>query len=141
MSKFFKVKKASENEIYTSLSNKQISIASDILKQYVRKDDDPIDGFIDFTPNDESYIKWTIRVVDAGIGQARLEVKILDIQIKGNIEYEIENSYEPIIIENIVLPINKINVDINFNTNLIAVDYIDYNENGNINVNFSSLNE
>ena len=141
MSNFFKIKKASENEIYTSLSNKQISITSDILKQYVRKDDDPIDGLIDFTPNDESYIKWTIRVVDAGIGQARLEVKILDIQIKGNIEYEIENSYEPIIIENIVLPINEINVDINFSTNLIAIDYIDYNENGNINVNFSSLNE
>jgi len=139
MSKFFKIKKASENEIYTSLSNKQVSITSDILKQYVRKDDDPIDGLIDFTPNDESYIKWTIRVVNTGIGQARLEVKVLDIQIKGNIEYEIENSYEPIIIENIVLPINEINVDINFSTNLIAVDYIDYNENGNINVNFSSL--
>ena len=150
MSNFFKLKKAKNVVIasggiliYTSLQNRRISVDDNILKQYVRKDDTPLNGLVDFQPNEKSYIKWTINIVDAGVGEARLECQVIDLSLIGDIQYEIEGGKydlgEPIIIENVELPINKdkINTEVDFNGNLIKLGYIDYNNDGTINIVFS----
>lgn len=122
MNKF--VRKASET-IKVYLKNTQVSIENNILYKYVRKDDDPLDGAVDFNPT-ESYIEWQIKPFNNGIGQITLDVKVINIVLKGQIEYEIEQSQESVIIP-VEIPINKnnIKIDINMNNNTLELGYID----------------
>lgn len=140
MKTFFKIKKAN-NTYRTLIKKNQISITDNILMKYVRKDDDPLNRVVDFNPS-ESYIEWQIKPFDNGIGQITLDVEVTNIVLKGELEYEIESSYEKVNIP-IEIPINKdnnIKIDVNMNNNTIEFNYIDILDDS-IYIVFSSVEE
>lgn len=143
MNKF--VRKASDNIITTYLKRNQISIDDNILKQYVRKDDDPIDGLIDFIP-EGTYIKWKINVNNNGIGQALINISVIELVIQGKVNYEIEGGKYDLgntIEIDVNIPVSKdvIKVDYNISSNILEVSYIDYRSQNEINVVFGSVEE
>ena len=139
MNNFFKIKKAS-NDITTYLKRNQISIDSDVLKQLI-KDNNATDYSIWFEP-EGSYIKWQINISDNGIGQALVDVSVIELVIQGKLQYELEDGTQNEI--DVTLPVNKneIKTEINITNNILEVSYIDYHYHGNeINVVFGSVEE
>lgn len=139
MNNFFKIKKAS-NDITTYLKRNQISIDSDVLKQLI-KDNNATDYSIWFEP-EGSYIKWQINISDNGIGQALVDVSVIELVIQGKLQYELEDGTQNEI--DVTLPVNKneIKTEINITNNILEVSYIDYHYHDNeINIVFGSVEE
>lgn len=143
MKKF--VKKASDNIITTYLKDNQISINNSILKQYIQQGHTPLDGLINFTP-EGSYVKWKINIIDNGIGQALIDISVLELVIQGKIDYEIEGGKYDLgdtIEIDVNIPISKdaIKVDYNIINNMLEISYIDYRSKNEVIVEISSSNE
>lgn len=144
MNKFVIVRKASEDIITTYLKNNQVSIDNNILKQYIQQGHEPLDGLINFTP-EGSYVKWKINTIDNGIGQALIDISVLELVIQGKIDYEIEGGkYDFDTIEiDVNIPVSKDAIKVNYNisSNILEVSYIDYRSQDEIMVEISSFNE
>lgn len=139
------IRKASDNIITTYLKDNQISINNSILKQYIQQGHTPLDGLINFTP-EGSYVKWKINIIDNGIGQALIDISVLELVIQGKIDYEIEGGKYDLgdtIGIDVNIPISKdaIKVDYNITNNMLEISYIDYRSKNEIMVEISSSNE
>lgn len=127
-------RKAGEELIYTPI--KYLGIYRDDEEEMLKKlanitePTETIDFWID---ENQSYIKWTLNLMDNGIGGVILDPIVKEIKVVGTIQATVvddrqEDGVEDVQIENIELPISldNVEIDLRVENKTIALHSIDW---------------